>query len=167
MSVPACLTRRNLQYHAAAGATYSNQLTNGQQIPTLDAPFNLSVTIAAGTVSINSANVTTADVTASNGVLHIINGVLVPPNFALPLLDIVALAQNTSNLSTLVTAVVTAGLVSALQVRSPGGVSQYSQILATLESSLLLQASKTRVDLLLCRLFPCSALPSSACHTPS
>ena len=110
-----------VQYHVAAGATYSNQLTNGQMIPTLDAPYNLSVTIAAGTVSINAANVTQADIAASNGVLHIINGVLVPPNFALPTQDIVALAQNTSSLSTLVKAVVTAGLVSALQVRDVTG----------------------------------------------
>ena len=127
MSLPASLSHRPLQYHVAAGATYSNQLTNGQQISTLDAPYSLNVTIAAGTVSINSANVTTADVTASNGVLHIINGVLVPPNFALPPLDIVALAQNTPDLSTLVTAVVAAGLVSALQVRASRlCVSQYS-----------------------------------------
>ena len=105
-----------LQYHVAAGATYSNQLVNGQQISTLDTPYNLSVTLAGGVVSINSANVTQPDLTASNGVLHVINGVLVPPNFALPSKDIIELAQNTTTLSTLVTAIVTANLVSALQV---------------------------------------------------
>ena len=42
---------------------------------------------------------------------------VVPANFALPKQDIVALAQATPSLSTLVTAVSAAGLVSALQAR--------------------------------------------------
>ena len=68
-------------------------------------------------MSINTATVIRADLNASNGVLHIIDGVLVPSNFALPKQDIVALAEATPSLSTLVTAVVKANLVSALQVR--------------------------------------------------
>ena len=49
---------------------------------------------------------------------RISHAAVVPPNFGLPQRDIVALASNTSNLSTLVTAIVTANLVAALQVRS-------------------------------------------------
>jgi transforming growth factor-beta-induced protein len=104
-----------LTYHVAAGATYASQLYNGEKIPSLDAPYTLGVTIAGGRVSINTAHVIQADLNASNGVLHIIDAVLVPENFALPKQDIIALAQATPSLSTLVSAIVTAKLVPALQ----------------------------------------------------
>lgn len=64
-----------LTYHVAAGATYADQLTNGEKIPSLDAPYTLGVTIAGGRVSINQAHVIQANLNASNGVLHIIDGV--------------------------------------------------------------------------------------------
>lgn len=106
-----------MQYHVAAGRTYADQLTDGETIPSLDAPYTLGVTISNDGVEINSARVLRANLNASNGVLHIIDGVLVPANFALPKQDVVALAEATPSLSTLVTAVVKANLVSALQVR--------------------------------------------------
>ena len=64
-----------LTYHVAAGRTFANQLTNGEKIPSLDAPYTLGVSIAGGKVSINNAHVIRADLNASNGVLHIIDGV--------------------------------------------------------------------------------------------
>merc|ERR1712159_10198 len=63
--------------------------------------------------------VTGADNLASNGVAHIINGVMLPPshlNADKP--NIVELAQSVDDLSTLVTAVVAADLVETLS--SPG-----------------------------------------------
>merc|ERR1712232_795048 len=59
-------------------------------------------------------NVITADNVASNGVVHIIDGVLIPP--ATP--NIVKLAESVKDLSTLVAAVVAGGLADTLS--SPG-----------------------------------------------
>lgn len=54
------------------------------------------------------------DQEASNGVVHIIDNVLVPSNFALPKNDILTTALATSSLSTLVTAVKAANITEAL-----------------------------------------------------
>ena len=66
-----------LTYHVVAGAVRAEALKDGEKIKTLQGE-ELTVRIAGGDVFINSANVTTADVTASNGVVHIIDGVLLP-----------------------------------------------------------------------------------------
>merc|ERR1712048_303152 len=65
--------------------------------------------------------VTAADNLASNGVAHIIDGVLLPPSSMLaaaPSLNIVELAESVPDLSTLVSAVVAADLADTLS--SPG-----------------------------------------------
>merc|ERR1711957_207292 len=59
------------------------------------------------------AKVTTANVEASNGVVHIIDAVLVPPK------NIVELAQATNDLSTLVEALIAADLVDTLSGPGP------------------------------------------------
>jgi transforming growth factor-beta-induced protein len=65
---------------------------------------------------VNQALVTLADVPASNGVVHLINQVLIPPGFSVPD-DLVDLAAS-EGLSTLVTAVQAAGLEDALRDRN-------------------------------------------------
>lgn len=67
-----------LLYHVASGETLSTDLTNGQTIPTLLVGEALTVSIAASTVEVNSATVTQADLQASNGVIHVVDAVLVP-----------------------------------------------------------------------------------------
>jgi uncharacterized surface protein with fasciclin (FAS1) repeats len=68
-----------LTYHVVAGKVMSSDLTNGQVITTVNgAP--LTVTIKSdGTVMVGDATVTTADIETSNGVIHVIDKVLVPP----------------------------------------------------------------------------------------
>merc|ERR1712203_426129 len=70
-----------LEYHVVAGAAvYSKDLKASQQVKTLEGQ-NILVTKGASGVHINGkAQVTTADVGATNGVVHIIDTVLVPPN---------------------------------------------------------------------------------------
>merc|ERR1712243_52426 len=70
-------------------------------------------------------SVTTADNKASNGVVHIIDGVLIPPSAPAPTpaptpsaKDIVDLAEGNKDLSTLVAALVGGDLVTTLS--SPG-----------------------------------------------
>jgi len=72
-----------LEYHVAAGKVLSSALKNDEKIPTLEKD-SVTVTIDGKTVKINKATVTTADVEASNGVVHIIDTVLIPPGFVAP-----------------------------------------------------------------------------------
>jgi len=105
-----------LTYHTVSGAVKSNQLYNGEVIPTLDNKLTVTAHINGNAVSINNANVIKADVLASNGVVHIIDAVLVPSNFALPPNDIVKTALSVPQLSTLVTAVQAANVTAALSM---------------------------------------------------
>ena len=66
-----------LTYHAVSANAFSAGLNNGQMIPTLQGQ-NVTVTIDNGAVSINTANVTVADIVATNGVVHVIDAVLLP-----------------------------------------------------------------------------------------
>ncbi len=64
-----------LLYHVVGGAVFSTDLTNGN-VPTLNGA-DITVDLSSG-VMINDAMVTTADVEADNGVVHIIDKVLLP-----------------------------------------------------------------------------------------
>lgn len=66
-----------LKYHVVEGEVMSTDLTNGQKAKTLEGG-TLTVTINGKTVKINDATVATADVPASNGVVHVIDKVLLP-----------------------------------------------------------------------------------------
>ncbi len=66
-----------LTYHVVAGSVKAADLTDGQKVKTLQGE-ELTVSIKDGKVMINGANVTTADVISSNGVTHVIDGVLTP-----------------------------------------------------------------------------------------
>ncbi len=107
-----------LQYHVVSGKVLSTDLSSGP-VTTLNG--TIQVVVSGGDVTINgSADVETADVEATNGVVHIIDEVLIPAGFEVPPTDnIVELAQATSTLSTLVTAVTEAGLATTLQGDGP------------------------------------------------
>ncbi|MCA0933797.1 fasciclin domain-containing protein [Lutimonas saemankumensis] len=69
-----------LQYHVVSGEVESGDLTNGP-VQTLLSGQTIDVDLSNGVVLNGSADVTTADVPASNGVIHIINEVLIPEDF--------------------------------------------------------------------------------------
>ena len=66
-----------LTYHVVAGAVKAADLKDGQELTTVQGG-KLKVSIKDGKVMINGANVTIADVISSNGVTHVIDGVLMP-----------------------------------------------------------------------------------------
>ena len=68
-----------LTYHVVSGAVKSGDLKDGQKVKTLQGQ-ELLVSIKDGKVMINGANVTAADLTATNGVVHVLDGVLTPAN---------------------------------------------------------------------------------------
>lgn len=85
-----------LLYHVVGGTVLSTDLTNGL-VPTLEGS-SILVDLTAG-VMINDATVTTPDVTAENGVVHIINKVLLPGTAAINELEnkIIAVFPNPSS----------------------------------------------------------------------
>ncbi len=66
-----------LTYHVVAGAVKAADLKDGQKLKTLQGE-ELTVSIKGGKVMINGANVTAADLVGTNGVVHVIDAVLMP-----------------------------------------------------------------------------------------
>lgn len=90
-----------LGYHLLATEVLSTDLEEQQAVETVGGE-NIYVTVADGTVTINnSATVTMADMTGSNGTVHVIDGVLLPNAFT-PVTGIVSKNYNLSTLLSLV-----------------------------------------------------------------
>jgi len=101
ISTPSLLTAL-LQYHVVSGKVTSSQLSNGA-VATLLSGQSIDVDISGGMVTLNgSSKVTTADIEACNGVIHIIDEVLLPEDFAPQ--TIVQIAASNPNFSILVSA---------------------------------------------------------------
>ena len=66
-----------LQYHVVVGRVMSTDLSDGMEVTALNGD-TLVITIEEGRVFVNGAEVVIADVQASNGVVHVIDTVLVP-----------------------------------------------------------------------------------------
>jgi uncharacterized surface protein with fasciclin (FAS1) repeats len=72
-----------LRYHIVTGANDAAAISalNGQSLTSLQGePITITVTEDGGVVLNGVANVVTADVATSNGVVHVIDAVLVPPS---------------------------------------------------------------------------------------
>lgn len=65
-----------LTYHVVSGEVMAADVTAGD-VPTVEGS-SIAITTDGG-VKVNEANVTATDVDASNGVIHVIDAVLVPP----------------------------------------------------------------------------------------
>ncbi len=110
-----------LKYHVVSGAVRSTDLSDGpvDTVATASGGWNLDVIVGTtGGVTLNGgntvtggANVTMADIEADNGIIHVIDRVLLPP-------DIPTMATY-AGLSDLVDAVTTAGLDTALAGAGP------------------------------------------------
>jgi transforming growth factor-beta-induced protein len=102
--------KSTLLYHVLGSEVKSTQLTNSYASTLYTVSGNgVSLKIGIAPVKLNGAvNVTTADVDASNGVLHIIDAVLTPPT-------VVDIAINDPLFTSLVAAVVKAELVTTIK----------------------------------------------------
>jgi len=106
-----------LEYHVIAKtAVQSADLKPEQSVATLEGA-DLNITVDNGKVTINKdVTVVTADIEASNGVVHLVDAVLIPPppfdcQSVCPAKSIADTAIGTPTLSTLVTALTAAELV--------------------------------------------------------
>merc|ERR1712137_250203 len=104
-----------LKYHVIAGSeVMSSALADTQDVTTLEGS-NVTVTKNGSTVMAGSATVSIADLECKNGVIHVIDAVLLPP----PLPDIVDTAIADGRFTVLVEALQTANLVDALKADGP------------------------------------------------
>jgi uncharacterized surface protein with fasciclin (FAS1) repeats len=67
-----------LQYHVTTSALQADFFTDGQTLGMVNGD-NITITIKDGKVILNGSATIIASVNASNGVVHIIDGVLLPP----------------------------------------------------------------------------------------
>lgn len=112
--IPESVLRRVLEYHVIAGsALLSTDLSDGQTAETVLGE-NITVGVSGTSVTINGAAVETPNVEAVNGVVHIIDAILVPSLEASILNTVVEPAYFNVNFTTLTEAVVTAGLLNTL-----------------------------------------------------
>ena len=101
-----------LLYHVLSGSVPSSAVTDGM-LATMVNGDKAKFGVSGSTVTVGTATVTTADVQASNGIIHVIDKVLMPP------VDIPTTAQTTGIHTSLVAAVIQADLLPTLQGTGP------------------------------------------------
>lgn len=104
--------RAVLTLHVIAGKQRATDLAARARVTSLAGP-QLQVAARGGALRVGEASVMTADVPASNGVIHVIDRVLMPPP-AIP-----AIAAKAGTFGTLLAAAKAAGLVDALSGDEP------------------------------------------------
>ena len=103
-----------LEYHVVGSPVPSSALTQDQVIVMgNDAPATIT---SLTPPMINEATIVTPDLEATNGFVHVTDGVLIPPSLTT---DAVAAASATESLSTLVQLLTDAELVGAIQGEGP------------------------------------------------
>ena len=119
-----------LLYHVVPGKVMAADVTDGLEAATVQGS-TVKFTVADGKVMINDATIVTTDIETSNGVIHVIDAVILPPSGeeaaaaeAAPaaeteLADIVDTAVSAGSFNTLVAAVQAAGLVDTLKGEGP------------------------------------------------
>jgi uncharacterized surface protein with fasciclin (FAS1) repeats len=101
--------------HVVSGTAMSTDLSDGMMVETLQGG-EVMVSITDGMVMIDNATVTVADITADNGVVHVINAVLQP---AMPTNTVFDIIANSDVHTTLEAAIVAAGLDGTLSSDGP------------------------------------------------
>lgn len=104
-----------LLYHVVSGNVMSTDLSNGYVATLSSGPGDnsLNLLVDADNIMLNGdVSITSADIETTNGVIHVINKVLLPPT-------VVDLAIDNSNFSTLVAAVLKAELAETLSGTGP------------------------------------------------
>jgi uncharacterized surface protein with fasciclin (FAS1) repeats len=112
-----------LLYHVVPGAVTSDVVAGLESATTLNGA-DIAIKADDMGVSLNDgqASVVAVDIMASNGVIHVIDGVILPPaaeEMAEPMGTIVDIAAGNEDFSTLVAAVQAAGLADALSAAGP------------------------------------------------
>ena len=135
-----------LTYHVVAGQVMAKDVMKLKSTQTV---FGQEVAISAvdGKVQVDSAKVVKADILTTNGVIHVIDSVMLPK-------DIVDLASSVGSFTTLVTALKAANLVSTLKGDGPFTVfaptdAAFAKLPESTLKSLLLPENKAKLQSIL------------------
>jgi uncharacterized surface protein with fasciclin (FAS1) repeats len=108
-----------LTYHVVAGDLMAADVLEQNLLETVEGSFALAYA-GDGGAFINQAEIISADIEASNGVVHVIDSVILPPSYQSEAeSSIVDVAVADEQFSTLVAAVTEAGLAETLAERGP------------------------------------------------
>jgi transforming growth factor-beta-induced protein len=122
-----------LTYHVVAGSVLAADVVKLTSAKTVNGA-EVKITVSGSSVKVNDANVVTTDILASNGVIHVIDAVILPPAAPTPTLpqtgaadapvaqgskDIVDTAVGAGSFKTLAAALTAAGLVDTLKGAGP------------------------------------------------
>jgi uncharacterized surface protein with fasciclin (FAS1) repeats len=113
-----------LLYHVAPGRFMASDVVGMSSADTASGE-SLSISTVDGNVMVNDARVVITDIEGSNGVIHVVDRVILPPaDMAMAaevmnVQDIVDIAANDGRFATLVAAVEAAGLVDTLKSDGP------------------------------------------------
>lgn len=102
-----------LKYHVVPGAVLAEKVVKLSGAKTLNGQ-RVDIKVADGKVSVDGAAVEKADIRCSNGVIHVIDQVILPAEDNIP-----ATAEKAGDFKTLLAAVKAAGLVEALSGDEP------------------------------------------------
>jgi uncharacterized surface protein with fasciclin (FAS1) repeats len=67
-----------LTYHVVPGAVPASAVVELSEVPTVNGA-NLSIAVEGQTVMVNDATVVATDIMTSNGIIHVVDAVLLPP----------------------------------------------------------------------------------------
>jgi transforming growth factor-beta-induced protein len=130
-----------LTYHVVPGKVTAADVVNLPSAKTVQGE-EITIKVDGNTVMVNDAKVTQTDIAARNGVIHVIDTVILPPTvaekLAAPAQDIVEVAVAAGNFKTLAAALEAAGLVETLKGEGPFTVfAPTDEAFAKLDKALL------------------------------
>jgi uncharacterized surface protein with fasciclin (FAS1) repeats len=127
-----------LKYHVLGQAADSSLVAtlDGQEVPTLQGE-SILVTVDGGSIFLNDAEVVSPDLMADNGIVHVINSVLLPPTIA-EALGVAAPDETTTTTTTTMAPEPTiAAIVAELAAANPA---EFTILLAALQTADLVEA---------------------------
>lgn len=156
-----------LLYHVVAGKVMAADVVNLSEAETALGE-KVAIKVEDGKVFINDAQVIITDIEASNGVIHVIDTVILPPSMtAEEPMDIVDIAVADGRFTTLVAAVQAAGLVDTLKSEGPFTVfaptdEAFAKLPAgTIEALLKPENKQQLTDILLYHVLPGKVMAAS------
>ncbi len=102
-----------LTYHVVSDRVGAEEVASLRNAETVNGQ-RIAIGVEAGQILINNSKVITADIRASNGIIHVIDAVLIPESMLIP-----EVAQDAKVFGTLLAAVKVAGLADALSGKGP------------------------------------------------
>jgi phosphate binding protein len=87
-----------LTYHVVEGSVMSADLTE-TEVPTLYEDYTIDIRLPEDGARANDARIVQADIEGSNGVIHVVNNVLIPPAFEVPAADPLSMDPDSSVIS--------------------------------------------------------------------